>query len=506
MAINRNINRVFLAEGYNDALKIFKKIQHTIITLSKNLDQIDYKDKKFIEPPKKALKDSSDAISRVLKDATNDQISEKGILFNLSTYLSKTLIDSKLIDELADAVGEDNINFILDQISGDLKRVYISIEKGQKSKNKFGDLKAAIQAGEWGNVTGDVGSALARLTPFAPILEAVGGFAYNAWDKANKASWEKSTDQFHRNVKGIGAGSIGDVMSSTAGSRGRGQNYAGVATGIGGVGAGIGIGAELFNFFNKDAFFAQWTAQLLDNVKIIAGKSGGNTTFSNLGSLANSFLKFLPLIGVLTTVGMGIWDAFKGISKANEWFNTKNATAGQNTSAGIGGFLGGTGPGVFDKGSIGAKAGNIGWNAAKGAGIGALLSSLLSIGALGAEAFTGPVGWSLIPETLALSGGGALAGAGIGAGLGAIGGKDIAKALYMPGWFNNKPIQNNSNATQVATLKQILDETKKGNDIFQKQTTSTASIPSSKPRVVYKDIGDVTTELVNTGSVGQPNR
>ena len=94
-------------------------------------------------------------------------------------------------------------------------------------------------------------------------------------------------------------------------------------------------------------------------------------------------------------------DAIGGVNKSAEWLGKKdgNTTAGK-VSAGIGGALGGTGPGLFDKGSAGDKMKNIGAGAAKGAMIGMMF---------------GP--W------------GALIGGGIGALFAAIGGKNIAKAL-----------------------------------------------------------------------------
>ena len=94
-------------------------------------------------------------------------------------------------------------------------------------------------------------------------------------------------------------------------------------------------------------------------------------------------------------------DAIGGVKKSTEWLGQKdgNTTAGK-VSAGIGGALGGTGPGLFDKGSAVDKMKNIGSGAAKGAMIGMMF---------------GP--W------------GALIGGGIGALFAAIGGKNIAKAL-----------------------------------------------------------------------------
>lgn len=92
------------------------------------------------------------------------------------------------------------------------------------------------------------------------------------------------------------------------------------------------------------------------------------------------------------SAALAFYDGVQGTSKAKQWKTSK-------ASGFLGGALAGTGPGLSDEGSTGAKAWNVGKGALKGAGVGFLLG--------------GPVGAAI--------------GAGIGGVFSAIGGKKMAQ-------------------------------------------------------------------------------
>lgn len=117
-----------------------------------------------------------------------------------------------------------------------------------------------------------------------------------------------------------------------------------------------------------------------------------------IGIMRSPLMRFA---GGIAGAAMMAADAIGGVKKSTEWLGKKdgNTTAGK-VASGIGGALGGTGPGLFDKGDAMDKAKNIAGGAMKGAAIGMMF---------------GPLG--------------ALIGGGIGAVFSAIGGKNIAKAL-----------------------------------------------------------------------------
>ena len=188
----------------------------------------------------------------------------------------------------------------------------------------------------------------------------------------------------------------------------------------------------LFKFFSTTAKRAPYLKELLEAVqekgpkKTKEEKSGKEEKSSLLGTVAK--------VGAGLVVGglaMGIWDAFKaqGVAKEKGWLGEKGKElhGGQKIAAGVGGFLGGTDPGVFDKGTIGQKAKNVSWGALKGGLVGGGLGALLSLGAVAAAPFTGGATLAALPTTLGMMASGALTGAGIGAVTHAIGGEKISQ-------------------------------------------------------------------------------
>ncbi len=147
--------------------------------------------------------------------------------------------------------------------------------------------------------------------------------------------------------------------------------------------------ASLFAFFNKDAYVAKWTRDVTDSLHKLIGKKqmpggGGGFGMFPAGGLA-SFAKIaLPIIAGVAGLAMAAWDAFKApkVAKERGWFGKPGEpiSLSQKVFAGIGGALGGTGPGIGERG---AKASDVSknamWNFVK---VGLLSPSLAPAGGL----------------------------------------------------------------------------------------------------------------------------
>lgn len=160
------------------------------------------------------------------------------------------------------------------------------------------------------------------------------------------------------------------------------------------------------------------SSMVVDGVTSFVGSLLGNVVGRGLGKLtktvlggggeAGSALSAGLLATAAMAIGGGAWaahDAVGGYKKSNQWLGDDSSQS--KAASTIGGLLGGTGPGIADEGTAGAKTVNV----LSGAGKGALIG-----GAVG----------SIVP------GFGTAIGAGIGAGAGAIGsaigGKNLASA------------------------------------------------------------------------------
>ena len=202
----------------------------------------------------------------------------------------------------------------------------------------------------------------------------------------------------------------------------------------------------LFKFFSTTAKRAPYLKELLEAVqekgpkKTKEEKSGKEDKKGILDTISN-LAKYGPFGLIAAGIGMGLWDAFKAqsVAKQQGWLGKpgEDLHGGQKVAAGVGGFMGGTGPGVFDKGTIAQKAKNVGWGAVKGGliggGIGAIPGALETIGVLASAPFTGGASLALLPATLGHLASGFAVGAGtgalIGAGTHAIGGKKISQGI-----------------------------------------------------------------------------
>lgn len=130
------------------------------------------------------------------------------------------------------------------------------------------------------------------------------------------------------------------------------------------------------------------------------------------GGAASTVAKVAGVTGLVSGAIMTGVDAYGGVQNATNWLGESGSTIGGKVASGIGGALGGTGPGITGEGTVGQKAANIGGNALKGAAIGAGIGSF-------------------IPGVGTVIGG--AVGAGVGAITGAIGGENIANFLHSTG-------------------------------------------------------------------------
>lgn len=153
--------------------------------------------------------------------------------------------------------------------------------------------------------------------------------------------------------------------------------------------------------------YAKWPALLVKYTKgiynILLKEFGMGLPGFDIGNkitnMKNMITQLLPtmmpyIVGAIGVAGvaMAVWDAFKGSKKAEEWHRVKEgekATTSQKVTAGIGGFLGGTGEGIVGRAvwgvgkgaAIGAGVGSIvpGIGTAIGAGVGAIAGGILGI-------------------------------------------------------------------------------------------------------------------------------
>lgn len=242
----------------------------------------------------------------------------------------------------------------------DAKKVAEAVWKGLK--DVFKDAAKLLPGGEDATSTSKLSAGLIGMGALK-----IGKTAYKAY-KGGKA--------IVNGIKGAGS-AIGNVTGISQGMHVAGMGMGDAALETGSLGLGGRIGVRL------------------------AGAGSG---------IAKAAAKAVPVAaGIGSAVQMGL-DAYKGAGKAKEW--TGSDSTGHKAASGIGAALGGTGSGIFGKESTVKKAVDIGGGALKGAGIGAVIGSIIP-------------------------GAGTAAGAGIGAAVGAagaaIGGSNIAKALSKAG-------------------------------------------------------------------------
>lgn len=210
---------------------------------------------------------------------------------------------------------------------------------------------------------------------------------YEKWEEMTKGIFELDDA-----IRGISSYILGGSLLRGIGNVFRGLFGGGSGTGAGGGGpgpipSGGGAGAGIWN-----------------TLRTGLGRGG-----INAGGAASTVAK---VAGVTGLVGGGLWaahDAYQGVGLSEQWLGQERGSSlSGKVSSGVGGALGGTGPGIMDEGSGWDKAGNVLGNAGKGALIGAGIGSFIPV-----------IGTAI----------GGLIGGGIGAIGGAIGGENIANGI-----------------------------------------------------------------------------
>ncbi len=345
------------------------------------------------------------------------------------------------------------------------------------------------------------GLTTAALGPFAGMARLAGSAATGMYKdvrgKIIAAQQTRVAEAVRNRAAGIGAGSretvsgafgIGPekarVAPDTTGERsvptpeeagpaGRQRNAreraaASASAKMTGSSASVGaIVAGMTAFFNKEAYQARWTHELLDILKKgpaggfgggIGGKGGILGAAGTALATAGKFLAN-PTVGLIAGLGMGAMDVVKAqkVAQDKDWFKTggKPLTGRQKWAAGIGGALGGVGPGIGEKGSTWADvAKNTLWGTGKGALIGR-----------GIGQFAGPAGQLI----------GALIGGGVGTIGGLLGGRRIAQGMAGMqnawDWITGKAVpatkkqgQSVNDIMAQAGIKQKLQPVPIGND------------------------------------------
>jgi len=178
-------------------------------------------------------------------------------------------------------------------------------------------------------------------------------------------------------------------------------------------------GQALFTFFHKDWVRASWTRD------IYAAITGKGAKTSGIGEDKTQLWKQIAIgVAGAVTAGLAAAGIIKGSiigrakSEKEGWLTGelgKKQAMGQNVASYVGTGLGGHGPGIFDKGTVGDKAKNIGWQAALGGSLAGGVATLATL-------FTGGAAAPSILPAIAW-------GMGIGGGLGAVGGKKISQGI-----------------------------------------------------------------------------
>lgn len=218
---------------------------------------------------------------------------------------------------------------------------------------------------------------------------------------------------------------------------------------LGGILAALGTNM-LASTISKSLGGKGVVGKLLGKVATTSGKTAGI-----LGNVTSVISKLTGTLGLITGGIMTIVDGVKGYNKADSWFAEENnggkATATQKAASVIGSAIGGSGPGIFDKGAdTGEVFKNIGTNALKGAALGM---------------FAGPVG--------------ALVGGAIGAITGAVGGEKIAKGLNASfEWIGDKAKKAWTSVTdKVEEFGDYFKETKVGKFLSEEADVIKESFP-----------------------------
>jgi len=147
----------------------------------------------------------------------------------------------------------------------------------------------------------------------------------------------------------------------------------------GGMHPGVGI---LVQFYSRYAHRTRYLRDLLKATKkgATAAAAGGGSLSSLLGigvaggaarGLLGNIARLLPILAPVAGVGIGAFQAWQAQSKGQEWLGTDQPNIKQRIALGVGGFFGGTSPGIGEGGTWSALLAGLGVGALKGFLIGA---------------------------------------------------------------------------------------------------------------------------------------
>ena len=487
-----NPQRTFLAAGYKNALRNLVMVQGVFLSVIKRLESKSKGNEKLVKPFIESLKKTTDSIANVINQSSNKEIID-GKVFGIASQISGQWLrkDTELdfLVTQAGLIDQLFIDHFQKEIKAHINNIYTDLNEADKSKGMLND---SIRSQDWKGLVGGSLSVLEHLIPGGNVLKHAGNFAYNIWEKGNKASYARDENTQHSNLNSTfggqswndsGGGTVAQASQPAMASQPtfNNQGTGGTSGGGGGWAGGInanftpngkgskwkdavsgkfmGAGAiegswgsdPLFKFFNTGAYFAGWTKDVLKALRDIKGGNVGSSPFGFLKDLMSGLGRLLPMLGtVLAVAGAAFvgWKAGRWLGENVKW---GGKTLDQHTQdVESGGFQ------AIDKLS-------------------------------GKYNFTSK-DRQLLDQQRGVAGMSASQMAQLNTEL-----RERAKLT-----------SSNHTATTVAILHSILEETKKSNT--KKSDDKSIPTASSTQRPIHRDIGDITTELLNTGSVGNPRR
>jgi len=353
---------------------------------------------------------------KVLKEKIADLDSEF-VFFVTTETLTKTLKENIAKTEKATGISLEDMRYAQGVIGRKVQEI-------SKPRSLFSGIGEGISEPlkQRGNelYKGLFTALLGPLAPLYPIGSAIWKSlrGTSLGDRATRKN-ALNEEEFNMTSVNVGRGGLSSVGRETIEERPsrREREWGGTRSTT--LSSALSFQESLFLFFNTHsggAYQARWTKELLEAVGGGKRQPDGDRRplGMHLSDIGTALAKIAPLIPGIVGIGMGLWDAFKAQQIAVEkgWLGKPGEALSldKKISVAIGAFLGGTGPGLGEKG---AKADevmkNIAWGMAKWAGIGSTIGGFLLPG-LG----------NLL---------GAIIGGAIGAGLGALGGRRISLAV-----------------------------------------------------------------------------